>query len=437
MAARHQHQDAGRPAGVSSRPMPDIAFAGSLFDSLRDATADGEGVTRESYGPGENVAHTIVREAAESAGLETAIDTAGNLYMTLPGRDRSVPRILIGSHLDSVRCGGNYDGAAGVLAGLAAIVGLKQNAHTPPQDITVMGIRAEESMWFSASYIGSRAALGLLSTEEITSVRRTDSGRTIAEHMKDCGLDPGAVTTEPPYLHPESLAAYYEVHIEQGPVLEERAIPVGIVTGIRGNFRCREARCTGEYGHCGTVPRSLRRDAVAAVSELVSRTDDLWDELEAQGQDLAATFGVVATDPTHSAASKIAGEAHFTVDVRSQSTETLSAMRERLDAFIADIERRRGVQFTLGPCSETPPAEMNAGLRARLTESAAASGVTALEMPSGAGHDALVFAGLGVPTAMLFIRNAHGSHNPLEAMDLDDFAKATSVLTATLVSAGE
>jgi N-carbamoyl-L-amino-acid hydrolase len=112
-------------------------------------------------------------------------------------------------------------------------------------------------------------------------------------------------------------------------------------------------------------------------------------------------------------------------------------MRERLDAFIADIERRRGVQFTLGPCSETPPAEMNAGLRARLTESAAASGVTALEMPSGAGHDALVFAGLGVPTAMLFIRNAHGSHNPLEAMDLDDFAKATSVLTATLVSAGE
>ena len=415
-------------------PKADIALAGSLFDLLRDATADGEGVTRESYGPGENAAHAIVREGAESVGLETALDTAGNLYMTLPGRDRSAPRVLIGSHLDSVRCGGNFDGAAGVLAGLSAIAGLLQNGHKPPQDITVMGIRAEESAWFSANYIGSRAALGLLSSQEIASVRRTDSGRTIAEHMKDCGLDPDAVTAEPPYLRPEALAAYYEVHIEQGPVLEECEISVGIVTGIRGNFRCREARCTGEYGHCGTVPRSLRRDAVAAVSELVSRTDSLWDELESQGQDLAVTFGVVATDATHSAASKVAGEARFTVDVRSQSPETLSAVRNRLDAFIADIEQRRGVQFSLGPCSETPPAGMDAGLRARLMETAAELNVAVLEMPSGAGHDALVFAGLGVPTAMLFIRNAHGSHNPHEAMGMDDFSQAASVLTASLVS---
>ena len=420
----------------SAHPQPDIALAESLFEFLRAATTDGDGVTRESYGPGENAAHVIVREAAESAGLETAVDFAGNLYMTLPGQDRSAPRILIGSHLDSVCCGGNYDGAAGVLAGLAAITGFAQADHRPPQDVTVMGIRAEESMWFSASYIGSRAALGLLSPEEISSVRRTDSGRTIAEHMKECGLDPDAVTNEPPYLHPDSLAAYYEVHIEQGPVLEEHDIPVGIVTGIRGNFRCREARCTGEYGHCGTVPRSLRRDAVAAVSELVLRTDDLWAALEAEGKDLAVTFGVIATDETHSASSKVAGEARFTVDVRSQSAETLAAMRGHIDALIADIEKRRGVQFELGPCSETQPGEMDFGLRQRLVEVAAALDVPAIEMPSGAGHDALVFAGLGVPTAMLFIRNAHGSHNPHEAMDLDDFAKATSVLTATLDGAG-
>ena len=203
-------------------PRPDIALAQSLFESLHEATADDEGVTRESYGPGENAAHGMVRDAARSAGLETDVDAAGNLYMTLPGRDRTAPRVLIGSHLDSVRRGGNYDGAAGVLAGLSAVVGLEQAGITPAQDVTVMAIRAEESMWFSASYIGSRAALGLLSPGEITRIRRTDSGRTIAEHMVDCGLDPHAVTTEPPRLHPESLAAYYEVHIEQGPVLEER-----------------------------------------------------------------------------------------------------------------------------------------------------------------------------------------------------------------------
>ncbi len=435
MTMNQQQRMSDRSARDPFRATPDIALARSLFDALRDATADDEGVTRESYGPGENIAHAIVREAAEGGGLETAADAAGNLYMTLPGHDRSAPRILIGSHLDSVRCGGNFDGAAGVLAGLASIAGLAQNGHAPPQDITVMGIRAEESMWFSANYIGSRAALGLLSSEEIRSVRRTDSGRTIAEHMKECGLDPTAVTSEPPYLRASSVAAYYEVHIEQGPVLEARGIPVGIVTGIRGNFRCREARCTGEYGHCGTVPRLLRRDAVAAVSELISRTDALWDELENQGQDLAVTFGVVETDTIHSAASKVAGEARFTIDVRSQAAETLALMRERVDTFISDIERRRGVRFSLGPRSKTMPAAMDASLRARLADVAAALGVPTLEMPSGAGHDALVFAGLGVPTAMLFIRNAQGSHNPREAMDLNDFAQATSVLTACLVNA--
>ncbi len=416
-------------------PPPDVALARTLFESLRDATRDGEGVTRESYGPGENAAHGIVRAAARSAGLETDVDAAGNLYMTLPGRDRAAPRVLVGSHLDSVRRGGNYDGAAGVLAGLSAAAGLARAGVAPPRDVTVMAIRAEESMWFSASYIGSRAALGLLSPGEIARVRRTDTGRTVAEHMADCGLDPDRIAAEPPRLRPESLAAYHEVHIEQGPVLEERGLPVGIVTGIRGNFRCREARCAGEYGHCGTVPRPLRRDAVAAVSELVCRADETWAEMEAEGRDLAVTFGVVSTDPALSAASKVAGEARFSVDARSLSADTLARLRRRLDSSIADIEDRRGVRFDLGPRSETPPAEMAPALRARLAEAAAALGVPAMEMPSGAGHDALVFAGAGVPTAMLFVRNAHGSHNPREAMDMEDFAQAAAVLAAVLMDA--
>tara|TARA_A100001037_G_C15148555_1_gene637756 strand:+ start:2537 stop:3832 length:1296 start_codon:yes stop_codon:yes gene_type:complete len=430
MATSLQHHEEPRV------PRPDVALAASLFDALRDATEDGEGVTRESYGPGENAAHMIVRDAAAAAGLETDVDPAGNLYMTLAGRDRSAPRILIGSHLDSVRCGGNYDGAAGVLAGLAAVSSLFQAGHVPDQDITVMGIRAEESMWFSANYIGSRAALGLLAPDELTTVRRTDSGRTIAEHMHDCGLDSEAVTVQTPYLRPDAIAAYYEIHIEQGPAMESEGIPVGIVSGIRGNFRCREASCAGEYGHCGTVPRALRRDSVAAVAELVSRTDDLWATLEEEGQDLAVTFGVISTDDVHSAASKVAGDVRFTIDVRSRSAETLAAVREQLDATIAEIEERRGVRIDLGPCSETAPADMDLGLRKRLLRSASELDIPVLEMPSGAGHDALVFAGCGVPAAMLFIRNAHGSHNPREAMEMEDFAKASSILTASLMAAG-
>ena len=144
------------------------------------------------------------------------------------------------------------------------------------------------------------------------------------------------------------------------------------------------------------------------------------------------TFGVVSTDAALSAASKVAGETRFSMDVRSQSVETLARMRGHFDSTIADIEDRRGVRFDLGPCSETSPAEMAPSLRTRLAEAAAALRVSATDMPSGAGHDALVFAGLGVPTAMLFIRNAHGSHNPREAMEIEDFAQAAEVLTMVL-----
>ena len=148
------------------------------------------------------------------------------------------------------------------------------------------------------------------------------------------------------------------------------------------------------------------------------------------------TFGVISTDDVHSAASKVAGDVRFTIDVRSRSAETLAAVREQLDATIAEIEERRGVRIDLGPCSETAPADMDLGLRKRLLRSASELDIPVLEMPSGAGHDALVFAGCGVPAAMLFIRNAHGSHNPREAMEMEDFAKASSILTASLMAAG-
>tara|TARA_B100000676_G_scaffold157882_1_gene155548 strand:- start:171 stop:572 length:402 start_codon:yes stop_codon:yes gene_type:complete len=132
----------------------------------------------------------------------------------------------------------------------------------------------------------------------------------------------------------------------------------------------------------------------------------------------------------------VAGDVRFTIDVRSLSAETLEAVRAQLDATIAEIEERRGVRIDLGPCSETAPADMDLGLRKRLLRSASELDIPVLEMSGGAGHDALVFAGCGVPAAMLFIRNAHGSHNPREAMEMEDFSKASSILTASLMAAG-
>jgi N-carbamoyl-L-amino-acid hydrolase len=406
---------------------PDLDLAEHLFAKLRLRTFDGVGITREAYGPGERLAHAFVAAEAEALGLEVEADPAGNLLMTLPGSDRSLPRVVLGSHLDSVRQGGNFDGAAGVLAGLAAVAGMRRGSFRPARDITVLAIRAEEGgAWFPTSFPGSRAALGTLPPAALDT-RRLDSGRTLAEHMAEEGFSPDDVRAGKCLLPPPRVAAYVELHIEQGPVLEAEAIPVGIVTGIPGSRRLRQGRVLGEYNHSGATPRRWRRDAAIALAELAVGLDDRWAELDAEGRALVCTFCVLATAP-EAGFTKIAGEAHFQLDVRSVTTADVAAMYATLHALVARIEARRGVRFELGPELVAPPAPMDAAVRAGLVRAATELGVAYREMASGAGHDAAAFAQAGVPSGMLFVRNQNGSHNPDEAMRPEDFAAATNVL---------
>src|SRR5687767_4132196 len=216
-----------------------MALARSAFEALARDTADpGGGVTRTSYGEGEQRAHRLLAQAARELELEVETDPGGNLYMTLPGRDRAAPAWFVGSHLDSVPKGGNYDGAAGVISGLVAISALQRLAIRPARDITVMGVRAEETgSWFSGphgGHLGSRMALGLIRAEEFDNAIRVDTGRSLGEHMKECGFDPDGVRGKPPYIDPGRVKGYLELHIEQGPVLEHRGLAVGVVTSIRG-----------------------------------------------------------------------------------------------------------------------------------------------------------------------------------------------------------
>ena len=403
------------------------AFAEGLFDALQDASHDGVGITRPSYGEGEQRAHQIMADAADKLGLGVAEDPACNTYMTLAGQNRRAPAVLIGSHLDSVAQGGNFDGAAGVVAGLTALAALKDAGITPSVDLTVMGIRAEESAWFGVSYLGSRAALGMLPAGALEA-KRADTGRTLADHIRECGGDPAALEAGPAILDTSLVAAFLEPHIEQGPILEAEEKPIGIVTGIRGNRRFPAAKVEGRYAHCGGEPRWNRRDAVIAASEFVLALDALWTELEAAGKDFAYTVGKFSTDPARHAMTVVNGEVQFSLDLRSLDQDFLRVMESRLHEIARAIEARRGVRFDLGQITRAEPGRMDNIIRKSLWDGARDKGLSARDIESGAAHDAAAFAAAGVRTAMIFIRNAHGSHNPDEAMRIEDFMVATDLL---------
>lgn len=417
---------------AATDPMtPDLMLAERLFADLRTATQQGEGIVRDSFGAGEQAAHDLAAAAARAAGLEIETDPAGNLYMILRGRVGG-GRVVVGSHLDSVPQGGNYDGAAGVVAGLAVAAGLRQAGRRLDPDLVVMAIRAEESVWFNSTYIGSKGAFGLLDAAALATPR-SDNGRSLASHMEAVGLDTAAVLRGEAALSRETVAAYLEVHIEQGPLLVERRLPAAVVTAVRGCLRYRHARCHGVYGHSGALPRFARSDAVAATVALLHAIEAEWLRLEAQGVDLVFTVGEISTDPALDGPSRVAGETRFVLDIRSSDDAVMRAMQATVERLAAEVAAAYRVRFALGDISWSPAATMDPALRRGLVETAVMLGQEPFEMASGAGHDAVIFAAQDIPTAMIFIRNDHGSHNPREAMDAADFAAATELLGGFLV----
>lgn len=411
--------DAGLTAGG--------VLAGRLLETLAQATTDAPGITRVAYGPGERFAHALMREEAEKLGAVARVDAAGNLYLTLRGRDPNLPAIVTGSHLDSVPHGGNFDGAAGVVAGLAVMAELVGQGIKLPRDLIVLVTRAEEAVWFPLSYPGSRAALGLLDPAALDA-KRSDSGRNLADHMREGGFDPDAVRRGVPGIDASRIAAFVEVHIEQGPRLVAAGVPVGIVTGIAGGFRYVDAKCFGAYAHSGAEPRFARHDSVLGFADLVAGLESEWDVLESEGHEATITFGRVQSDPSQHGGSRVLGELGFTLDVRSAEAVVLERIEARLHALFAEVGTKRGVSFEAGPRFTWEPATMSPVLIAKLGRAADALQMPAPHVPSGAGHDAATFAGANIPTAMLFVRNENGSHNPHEAMEIADLDQAIRLL---------
>ena len=404
----------------------------ALFDELRAGSRGGDGVTRDTYGPGEQFAHRLIAARADAMGLETRRDHAANLYMTLPGADRRTPCLMTGSHLDSVGNGGNFDGAAGVIAGLVAIRSLQQLGLRPHCDVTTVATRAEESVWFQVSYIGSRSAFGVLPAGALEA-KRVDTGRSLAEHMAECGAAIDEVRAGKAALEASSIRAFVELHIEQAPQLVEAGIPVAVGTGVPGNFRYPQVRIAGEYAHVG-LPRRFRHDTVLAASEFAIGLDEIWKSSDASGRPMAFTIGRFHTDPNEHALTKVAGEMALSLDVRAYDEAHLAELEGAVLHLAEGVGQKRGVRFHLGVRTSADVAPSHPVVFARLMDAAKELGIPTMALASPASHDTATFTVAGVPSAMLFVRNANGSHNPREAMEIDDFLQATAVLTHWLAA---
>ena len=408
-----------------------LEFAKKIFDDIRAMSADVQGVTRQAFSAKETEVLDYLTKIGQSLQLEITPDRAGNVWMTLPGKDRSLPAFVAGSHVDSVPQGGNYDGLAGVTAALTVAWWIRQTGFQPVRDYTVLMMRGEESSFFGKAYMGSLGMLGKLTAKDLA-LKIRDGSCTLAEAMQSCGIDPEAVSAGKPLVDIGRIAAFVELHIEQGPTLDaQKEARAGIVTGIRGNIRHKAVRILGEAAHSGATDKPYRHDALMAFTDWMQRVDRAWDRWLIQGEDLVFTVGVLKM-ASSAAISVIPGEVTFSVDIRSLSADTVKRFHDLMQKYGEEVASERGVKIEYDPALVTAPSGVDAALSDRLETSAKAEGIPCMRLASGAGHDSAVLGNNGIPVAMIFVANQLGSHNPHEAMKMEDFMQGTDILWAAV-----
>jgi allantoate deiminase len=351
------------------------------------------------------------------AGMDIRVDAVGNLRGRAEGSVPTAPLLLLGSHLDSVRDAGRYDGPLGILVAIEVVDRARENHRALPFPVEVLAFADEEGLRFQTTYLGSCALAGSFDPAYLDLVDA--DGIHLREAIGTFGGNPGALADA--VLRPGEARAYIEVHIEQGPYLESVAAPVGVVTAIAGQTRILTA-FLGEAGHAGTVAMHLRRDPLPAAAEIVLAAEDLARETPG----LLATVGTIEVIP--GASNVIPSQARFSLDVRHPEdavrTDAVSVLERRMHELAAT--RSLGVEWRIA--RDHPAVPCDTSLAARLAEAVAAAGLPVERLPSGAGHDAVVMSEI-VPVAMLFVRCAGGiSHHPAESVMTSDVAAAFDVL---------
>lgn len=363
-------------------------------------------------------ANAQVRRWMEQAGMSVHVDDAGNLRGRSQGTEAHAPRLIIGSHLDTVPHAGAFDGPLGVMLGIALVQLVEERKWKLPMD--VIAFSEEEGVRFGVPFIGSRALIGEL--DDAVLARRDAGGVSVAEAIRQFGLDPSRVSEAE---ISDDVAGYLEFHIEQGPVLESIGLPLGVVATIVGQSRI-DLRFGGTANHAGTTPMHLRHDALAGAAEWIVAV-----EREAAAvADLVATTGRIDVKP--GAGNVIADRVDLSLDVRHPKDEVRHEMAGRFMGCAGHIAARRGLRVSSEVRLDQPAVAMDARLTAALARAADRSGYPAHRMNSGAGHDAMIVA-RRVPSAMLFLRSPGGiSHHPDESVLEKDVAAALATGTAFL-----
>ncbi len=378
-------------------------------DALALCSESPDELTRVFLSNEQRAANELALGWMRDAGMSAALDAIGNVVGRYEGTAPGSPALVLGSHLDTVRDAGKYDGMLGVVAAIECVHTLNRRGERLPFAIEVMGFADEEGVRFGATLLGSRAVAG---TFDPALLDKTDhDGVTMREALTRFGLDPARITCAA--RKRDDVLAYAELHIEQGPVLEAEGLPVGVVTAINGANRFR-IEVGGMAGHAGTVPMNLRQDALAAASECVLAIERRCSALP----ELVGTVGNIEVAP--GATNVIPGKAVFTIDIRSpRDAERLAAAAD-VKTLIRTICDRRKVSVTLTPTHEGKTAAGADWIREQIGKAIADDGVPVRALPSGAGHDGMAMIDIA-DIGMLFVRCKGGiSHNPAEAITLED-----------------
>ena len=369
-------------------------------------------------------ANDVVAGWMRDAGMETREDALGNLIGFYEGAGEKT--LVLGSHLDTVRDAGRYDGILGVMVALACVEGLRDRDEPLPYSIEVAAFADEEGLRFGTTFFGSSVYAGTFE-EELLDLTDAD-GVTLSRAVREFGGDPEALGSCG--RKKDDLLGYCEVHIEQGPVLEKKDLPVGVVTAINGQSRLRVG-FSGEAGHAGTVPMEERRDALCAAAEFVL-------EVEATAKSepgTVATVGEIVARP--GASNVVPGEVECSLDLRHPDDAARERLRDHLEQRSQEIAASRGCRRGWQTRQETPAVRTDARLTELLGEAVRVASLDVHALPSGAGHDAAELAALA-PVAMLFVRCEKGiSHNPAESVEEGDVAAAIRVMDLFLALLAE